>query len=207
VDFVRPVEAVIPGATGRVLGVLAATTSELNLATIARLAGVSPAQASRVLPGLVELGVVERREVPPSSLFRLVPEHVASRLLLGLSRARDVVLDEIGSLTRQLIPSATTVLVFGSLARGAAEADSDIDLLVIRPDDTGEDDDGWAASLEQLRDAIRRLAGNRVEVLEVDESAAAARLETESRLWADIARDGVVIHGRRIDQLRRARRG
>lgn len=195
----RPVEAVIPGASGRVLGVLAATTSELNLTTIARLAGVSPAQASRLLPGLVELGILERREVPPSSLFRLVPEHVASRLLLGLSRARDVVLDEIGSLTRQLIPSATTVLVFGSLARGAADADSDIDLLVVRPDDTGEDDDGWAASLEQLRDAIRRLAGNRVKVLEVAESDAPAQRQDGSGVWADIARDGVVVHGRGID--------
>ena len=49
-DFVHPVEAVIPGAQGRVLAVLVDTTAELNLRTIARLAGVSLAQASRVLP-------------------------------------------------------------------------------------------------------------------------------------------------------------
>lgn len=67
VDFVRPIEAIVPGAQGRVLAVLAETTAELDLRTIAKLAAVSIVQASRVLPGLVELGVVERREVPPSS--------------------------------------------------------------------------------------------------------------------------------------------
>lgn len=82
-DFLRPVEAIVPGAQGRVLAVLVETTAELNLRTLAELAGVSQAQASRVLPRLVELGVVERREVPPASLFRLVPEHVGSRALLA----------------------------------------------------------------------------------------------------------------------------
>ena len=40
-DFVHPIEAVIPGAQGRVLAVLVETTAELNLRTLARLAGVS----------------------------------------------------------------------------------------------------------------------------------------------------------------------
>ncbi|MFQ5517665.1 MAG: helix-turn-helix domain-containing protein, partial [Acidimicrobiia bacterium] len=61
-NFARPIEAIIPGVQGRVLAVLAETTAELNLRTIARLSEVSLAQASRVLPGLVELGLVERRE-------------------------------------------------------------------------------------------------------------------------------------------------
>lgn len=51
---------------------MAETTAELNLRTNARLAGIRQAQASRLLPDLVSLGVVERREVPPSSLFQLV---------------------------------------------------------------------------------------------------------------------------------------
>ena len=68
-DFVRPIEAIVPGVQGRVLSVLAETTADINMRTIARLADVSLAQASRVLARLVELGVVERRDVPPSSLF------------------------------------------------------------------------------------------------------------------------------------------
>ncbi|TPW11518.1 MAG: hypothetical protein FD127_3194 [Acidimicrobiaceae bacterium] len=96
-DFVHPISAVIPGARGRVLAALVETTAELNLRTLARLSGVSVAQASRVLPGLVELGLVERREVPPSSQFRLVRSHVAARAVLQLAAGRgETVLTEIG---------------------------------------------------------------------------------------------------------------
>src|SRR5438309_4104247 len=100
-DFVEPVQAVIPGAQGRILGVLVETTAELNVRTIARLSGVSLAQASRVLPGLVELGLVERREVPPSALFRLVTENIAARFVHELARARQAVLDELGRMAAE----------------------------------------------------------------------------------------------------------
>src|SRR5688500_7935465 len=99
-DFERPVEAIVPGAQGRVLAILVETTAWLNLRTLASLSGVSQAQVSRLMPGLVELGIVERQDVPPSALFRLVPEHVAGRAILGLARSTDVVLDELGSMAR-----------------------------------------------------------------------------------------------------------
>ena len=100
-DFVRPIEAIVPGAQGHVLAVLAETTAELNLRTIAQLAGVAR-RRRRGCPGLVVLGVVERREVLPASLFRLVRQHVASRALLALARCTDPVLDEIGRLAASL---------------------------------------------------------------------------------------------------------
>ena len=191
----------MPGAQGRVLAVLAETTAELNLRTIAQLAGVSQAQASRVLPGLVELGVAERREVPPSSLFRLVPEHVASRALLALARAGDLVLEEIGRLAAALPHPPVSVVVFGSFARREAEVDSDIDLLVVRPITEAEDDPVWADSLETWRSDVRRLTGNRVEVLEVSTDEAAKKARGHSQLWSDIRRDGRVVHGLGIDEL------
>ncbi len=200
-DFVRPVEAIVPGAQGRVLAVLAETTAELNLRTIAQLAGVSQAQASRVLPGLVDLGVVERREVPPSSLFRLVPEHIASRALLALARSGDLALEEIGRLAAALPHPPVSVVVFGSFARREAEVDSDIDLLVVRPAAEAEDDAVWADSLETWRSDVRRLTGNRVEVLEVSTDEGARKARGRSQLWSDIHRDGRVVHGLDIDEL------
>ncbi len=205
-DFVRPIEAIVPGAQGRVLSVLAETTAELNLRTIAHLAGVSQAQASRVLPGVVGLGVVERREVPPSSLFRLVPDHVASRSLLALARATDTVLDEIGRLTSALPSPPASAIVFGSFARRQARADGDIDVVVVRPADMDVDDEAWTESLEAWRTDIRRLTGNRVEVLEVGADEAAKKAVGRSRLWAEIRRDGRVVHGLGLEALRSLRR-
>src|SRR3954471_11968005 len=101
-DFTRPVQAVIPGAHGRILAVLSQTSAELNLRTIARLSGVSLAHASRVMPALIELGIVERREAPPSALFRFVPENVASRAITALTRTRETVLEEIAAAATRL---------------------------------------------------------------------------------------------------------
>lgn len=206
-DFIRPIEAIVPGAQGRVLAVLAETTSELNLRSIAQLAGISQAQTSRLLPVLVELGVVERREVPPASLFRLVPEHIASQALLALARSAESVRTEMGRLARSLPHPPVSVIVFGSFARQEADTRSDIDVVVIRPREVDEDDDAWVDSLHAWRSAVRRLSGNIVEVLEVDADEAATKLRGRSQVWADIRRDGQVVHGLGLDELRGARRG
>jgi len=200
VDFAHPIEALIPGAQGRILAVLAETSAELNLRTLARLSGVSLAQASRVMPGLVNLGVVTRRDVPPSALFRLVTDHVAARAVLELARARTNVLEELDRRAAALEPPPVTVVVYGSLARGDSRPDSDIDVLVVRPD--GMADDGpWHDQLEGWRRQAVELSGNPVELIVVDRDAAARHLRGRRPLWAAIRRDGIVIHGASLTDL------
>lgn len=200
-DFVRPIEAVIPGVQGRVLAVLAETTAELNLRTIARLSGVSLAQVSRVLPALVDLGLVERREAPPSSLFRLVPEHVAAGPLVALARGRDGVIEEMGRVVAALPVTPASVIIFGSFARGEADAESDIDTVVVRPVGVDESDESWVDSIEQWRSQIQRVSGNPVEVLEVGSEEIGARLSSRQPVWRDIRREGIAIHGRSLNEL------
>ena len=195
-------QSVIPGAQGRILAVLAESTAYLNLRTIALLAGTSPAQASRILPELVRSGLVERREAPPSALFRLVDDNVGSRVVRALSRSRETVLLELGSRAETLDPSPVSVIVFGSFARGEAEADSDLDVIFVRPKDMKDDDDRWAAAVEGWRQFARRLTGNRVEVVETSESSVGRFLRSHKTLWADIARDGVVVYGESLEGLR-----
>jgi len=200
-DFVRPIEAVIPGVQGRVLAVLAETSAELNLRTIARLSGVSHAQVSRVLPGLVDLGLVERREVPPSSLFRLIPEHVAAGPLVALGRARDGVIEEMGRVAAALPVMPLAVIIFGSFVRGEADAESDIDTVFIRPMGVDESDESWVDSVEQWRSQIHRVSGNPVEVLEVGSEEIDVRLSSRQGVWRDIRREGIVVHGRALNEL------
>ncbi len=200
-DFRHPIEAAIPGAQGRVIAALLGTSGELNLRTIARVAGVSIAQASRVLPGLVELGMIERREVPPSSLFRLVPEHVASRALLELADSHDVVMVEMGRAASKIRPAPVSVITFGSFARGDSDVDSDIDVIIVRPTAIDADNDRWTQMIERWRTIVSRVAGNTVEILDVDVDAVAAKLSGGTQLWRDIRRDGQVVFGERLDAL------
>ncbi len=201
-DFARPVEAVIPGVQGRLLAVFAETSAELNLRTVARLARVSPAQASRVLPTLLELGIVERREAPPSALFRFVPENVAARALMALAGSRQAVLDEMTRTASELVPSPVSVIVFGSLARGEAVGGSDVDVVAVRGSDVDEDDAVWRAALAGWTGHIRRVTGNPVELLEVGELDASRLLRGRSSLWLDVQRDGVVVFGAGFETLK-----
>ncbi len=204
-DFKHPIQAVIPGTQGRILAVLAQTTAALNLRTVARLADVSPAQASRVLPGLVELGLVERQEVPPSSLFCMNVDNIAARSVIQIARSRDLVLEQMGIIASELPTQPVSVIIFGSFARHEADHQSDIDAVFISPLDHAVDDDVWIDGMELWREQVNRLSGNRVEVVEVNCTEVSAKLASTDQLWLDIARDGIVVHGELLDELRKPR--
>jgi predicted nucleotidyltransferase len=200
-DFAEPVAALIPGATGRVINVLVHTSKPLSGRAIAQLAGVSPAQAARVLPRLVELGLVEGQLSPPSMLYRLVPEHVAAGPLQALSGLALTFLDQLGREVGDLDPSPACVAAYGSFARHQVRPDSDIDLLVVRPRTIDQDDDAWADSVEAIRSQARRLSGNNVEVLEVGQSEVRRLVRSGKPLWRNIVRDAVVIFGSPLHEL------
>lgn len=201
-DFVRPVESVVGGVQGRLLAVLAEVTAPLTLRRLARLADVSPAQASRVLPRLVDLGIVERHDIPPASQFVLIRDNIAAQTIVALADARSTALQQIGLAASGISPAPVSVVAFGSFARGEADNESDVDLLVVRPDDVHEDNEQWSDSLEAWRRQVRAVTGNDVEILEASTTEATDKLLESSELWRDIRRDGIVVQGVGLDALR-----
>ena len=180
---------------------LADTTAELNLRTLARLADVSVAQVSRMMPSLVELGRVERREVPPSSQFRLVRENVGAQAIIALAGSRDIALSRIGAVSPTLPIPPVSIIVFGSFARGEAVQHSDLDVIVVRRDEVAEEDHAWATAVERWRTEARGITGNRVENLEFSHDEVRARLASDTTLWREVVRDGVTVHGLSAEEL------
>jgi DNA-binding MarR family transcriptional regulator len=195
VDFRRSIEAVIPDAQGRILGVLARTSAELTLSSLADLSGVSLAHVARIVPRLVELGLVERREVPPAVLVKLVPEHLAARALLALTDLRHTLLQELRESARALDLVPTNVTLFGSFARGDDDTESDIDVVVVRPDGIAEDDPAWNDSIFGWETHVRRISGNTVNRIEVSEEETPALIRSRRPLWQAIRREGKLLLG------------
>jgi predicted nucleotidyltransferase len=189
-----PLQSMIPGATGRVLGVLVQTTMPLSGRAIGDLAGVSPAQAARVLHGLEEFGIVEGRSAPPAILYSLVADHVATEPLMMLSNLPARFVERMAHEIAALDPRPASVGAYGSFARNEAGRDSDIDLLVVRPRDTADDDD-WAAVVEAVRAQARRLSGNHIDILEVGQAEVPRLLRAKRPLWREIVRDFRLIYG------------
>jgi len=200
-DFARPVEALIPDAQGRVLATLAHTTQELNLRTLAELSGVSIAHAARIVPRLVELGVVERRDVPPAVLVRLVREHVASRAILALSDLRHGFLEELRESARRLEPAPMSVTLFGSFARGDDDAGSDVDVVVVRPSSVDEEDVAWAEAVAGWEAHAMRISGNAVNRIEVSADEVPTLMKSRRSLWQAIREEGVVLLGEPLVEM------
>ena len=199
-DFRQPVEAVIPGAQGKLLAVFAETTAGLSVRTAARLSGVSLAQTSRILPELATLGILDRTEIPPSTVYQLVEENAASRAIRSLARSRDRVLSELGELAKLMAIPPVSIIVFGSFARGEAGRESDVDIVMVRGscfDASSE----WSEGLDEWRRSARRLTGNEVEVMEVDEFDVSLRLRSRRPVWQDIRREGIVVFGKTLQEL------
>lgn len=199
-DYVQPVEALIPGARGRLLGVLARADAPLNLRAVARLSGISSGQASRVLPRLVELGVVTRIDVPPSALFELPSRSFAAQLVRNLSAARQALVREMRTTAAKLKPPPACIVLFGSVARGTARADSDIDVLIVRPSDD-LDEDAWTASLTRWASRIREFSGNPLNIVEEYEEDIPRLLRAQRALWQDISSEGILLAGNPLRKL------
>lgn len=203
-DFRNPLQSIIPGATGRILTALGRTTAELNLRTVADIADVSIAQTSRTLRRLVEEGIVSRREAAPSSLFAMNRQHVTAPAIEQLLDAPTEAVRSMRAATNEIKPPPVNISLFGSVARGSATSQSDIDVLVIRPSSVDEDDDAWASSLQEWAATARRVCGNQVNIIEIGADEAPRLLRAKRPPWREIVTDGMKLTGRDLRELSRA---
>lgn len=200
-DFVRPVEAVIPGVQGRVLGVLARTEAELTMRKVASLAGVSTNRAVTVLNHLVDLGLVQRRDAGSAALVRLARDNEAAQAVVGLNDLSDRVIERLRAAASDITPAPASLVLFGSFARREADAASDIDVLAVRPAGVADDDDAWLATLGRWAAHARAVTGNPVNVIDRSVDDLPRLLRRRDTVWREILRDGTWVAGKRLDAL------
>lgn len=184
-DLNAPFGGVIPGARGAVLAALLRTGLELTGRQVHGVVGdYSLGSVQDALKSWERLGVIESRTVGRAYAYRVEESHVAVESLRAL-------LDPLSALTgivsRVMGESAESVILFGSVARGEANADSDIDLAVIAP----EPWDGRA----DLREAIRVGTGNESDILVFTPASFSDALDRGEPVVLDIVKDGVALIG------------
>lgn len=171
VDYLHAVEAVIPGARGRLLAALAVNEVPQSVRGLARRAGVSPSRASQVLEGLAELGIVERHATGSFLAVRLVVDNVAARWVLELGGLWRSAIDDMRAAGGLICPAPLSLTLFGSFARGTARAGSDVDVVAVRDIDVDDGDLGlaqsWLGTLSVWCDTAGRITGNPVRVIDL----------------------------------------
>lgn len=201
-DLRSPIEALIPGVQGKILATLERVDTELSLRDVARVAGTSPAQTSRVLARLVALGLVQRREVPPTALFQLTRENLVAESLAEVARTNDRLIRKMRMHASAMHPAPESVVLYGSVALAAANAESDIDVLIVRPTAIPEDDEAWQDAVDLFRQSVGTAAGNAVSIMEIDADEAGRRFGRPRGVWSAIATNGITLTGGDPRQVR-----
>ncbi len=207
-DLSSPITSVIPSSYGPVLVALVRAGAPLSGRQVAALVEgqVSRSRVNSVLGELADSGLVMREAHPPSILYQFNRRHVAAEYIEALADLRQHLLERISAHVSQWLQPADAVWMFGSAARGDGSVDSDIDILVVRPEEVDEEDPNWSIQLSELADSIRDMTGNCCELLELSRSELAESIRTEQKLVADLRRDAIPLGGSLISSLLRTDR-
>lgn len=196
-DYLSPIEALFPGVGARVLAVLAGTSEPLTIRQLAERAGAAHPQVSHHVSRLEALGVVERRVAGRSHLVKLTAS-AAGDVICRLAGLGDLVLDRMRATPPPVDPAPESIVVFGSFARGTARAGSDLDIAIVAPPGS-TDDEAWLSALHAWLDSVAEISGN--PVAEIIVTADELNERGGEPLWEEIRREGVVVSGASIDDL------
>jgi len=195
-DFRRPLTVVTPTLDGDVLSVLAGADEEFSGRRLHRMVSNGSENGVRnAAERLVAQGVVSSRRAGRANLYRLNRDHLAAPHIEGLATLRAQLFERLRKAIASWQAPPRWAMVFGSVARGEAGPLSDLDLLVVRSREDGEDDPGWRAQLDLLEELAAAWTGNEAQILEYseDELGDAAVVSVLERALAE----GIELHGSR----------
>lgn len=183
-----------PTLDGDVLAVLARAEIELSGRELARHIGHgSPEGVRRAADRLVQQGALLQRKAGSARLYRLNRDHLAAPWIEGLASMREQLIERLRATIARWEQPARIALLFGSVARGDARAESDLDLMVICRSGCDPDSDPWRTQLLELEQAATAWTGNDARILEYGEEEL-PHLSGEP-LFDDVLRDGVELYG------------
>lgn len=192
-ELSRPLSVITPTLDGDVLRVLALADAEFTSADIHRLLdGPSVRGIHNTLGRLTEQGLVSRRPAGRANLYQLNRQHRAAPYVIGLARLRDELLDRLGSEVRSWPAPPLIGALFGSAARRDHSPQSDIDILLVRPDDAS--DDIWDDPADSLSVLVTAWTGNDRRALTFTQSQVQDP-GTDEPVLEDVVRDGMAFHG------------
>lgn len=190
-DLGSPLLDVASGVRGALLQALARLEQPVTRRQLATAAGVAPGNASAVIGDLIEAGLVLETAAGRSSMVMLNRGHLAAAPIVELANQRG---ELIRRLREQLSrwPDLHEAWLFGSVARGDADRDSDIDLLIVAGDLESAD---LHERLAELHADVRSWTGNELQLVEHTKSSWHELVQAENPLVEQIRRDGIALTG------------
>jgi predicted nucleotidyltransferase len=201
VDLAHPLAVVTPTLDGDILAVLALVDVGFTPGQLHRtLARHSEDGIRRALRRLAGQGIVSDERAGNAHMYRLSRAHLAAEPIRALAQIRQTFLARLEDRLKSWSPAPVYAAIFGSAARGSMRTDSDIDLLLVRPDEC--DRERWDDLVALLTVDVTAWTGNDTRVLEFSESEV-VRSGRQEPVLGDVVAQGLTVAGE-ADWLRRA---
>lgn len=185
----------------RILRYLCRAVAEHTGRAIGRAVGISHPAVHRALRVLARRAMVQAVQHGPAIAYRLNEDHWLIRTgIRPLFDAEAGFLVAVGEAVRKAagVP-VRSVILFGSVARGEADADSDIDLLCLTASRARANE--AARNLAEGTTSLRRKFGRRFSVMVLPAVEFARRYRRRDRLAREIVETGWVIVGDSLSEV------
>jgi len=192
---------VAPAVRGALLQALARLEQPVTRRQLAAAAGVSPGNASAVIEDLIRAGLVNETVAGRSSMVVLNRNHLAAGPLLALAGLRGELIRRLRQRLSQW-PGLEVAWLLGSVARGDADGESDIDLLIVAHDLQAPD---LHANLAQLQADVRSWTGNDLQIVEHTPESWRELVHSKNPLVEQLQLDGIALAGDTALRLERRR--
>ena len=196
VDLMRALATVSPTLDADVLSVLARHRTTFTTGQLRRVLDRGSEEGiRRVLRRLTAQGIVLAERVGPAYAYRLNHEHLAAPHITRLADLFSTLLERLEAELAGWSPPPVYAAVFGSTVRRTATSESDLDLFLVRPDRSAEDD--WDAQVTALTSEATRWTGNDTRALQYTERELDLAVEQGDAVLREVARDALTIAGSR----------
>ena len=190
--FHEPLDDILGNRTQiKLLRLLARTRSPHTGRELARLIGQSHNTTRYALEELERNGLVLKRQAGRSNLYSLDEDNIIfTQILSPAFKLEEDLLTEVARIfSDKLGEGLESIILFGSVAKGEEDPDSDIDLLLVFSDEVNpgdKEDDVAEASLQ-----VAKSFGNQVSTIILKAAEFERKKHARSGLWKEIAETGI----------------
>lgn len=192
----RPFALIASSVSGDALAVLARAEAAFTPPEVHRLIGDHSVDGVRkALKALVAQGTVLAKRHGQATTYELNRSHLAAPHIIAIARLSETLVEALSHELEGWGMPCTFAWLFGSAAQGLMRPDSDIDLLVVRPNAVDPDDSTWREQIDELEAKASAWTGNDARTLEYGERDLRAGLRSGDSVLAEVASHGIRLAG------------